>query len=140
MNTENKRQRQLRSGVRAKYVAYLHEMYRLIERNESIGLNEVCASYKIGNRASAILQKEKIIKKIALGRYIWIGKKPSLDMVDMMIEKARQDSYKKILKDKEVKIEKPFVSILKPIKQEVKIENKNYSFSILWGLIKIQKS
>lgn len=147
MNTENQRQRQLRSGVKQKYTAYLQEMYRLTQANEIIHVNDLCSNFKIGTRINIILQNEKIIKKLGQGRYIWISKKPNNEMVDRIIEIQRYMSTEVINKNSLIQknevqrtIEKPVVRILNPTKQEVKIENKNYSFSILWGLIKIEKS
>ena len=161
MNTQNQRQRELRTGVKAKYTAYLNEIYKMIENDECINMNLLTSMYNIGKQASPILQSEKIIKKITKGKYIWIGKKPSSQMVDMIIEKARMSSFERLYPSKETgqkeidfktSIEKPVekpevkpvVRIINPrktkIKTEVKVEKKNYSFSILWGLIKIQKS
>ena len=161
MNTENQRQRELRTGVKAKYTAYLNELYKQIKNNDVILMNDLTASYNIGKQASTILQSEKIIKKISRNKYIWIGRKPSSEMIDVMIEKARKNSYERLYPTKEIgqkkidfktpvekPIEKPVVKTVvriinqsKPaIKSEIKFEKQNYSFSILWGLIKIQKS
>ena len=157
MNTENQRKRELRTGVKAKYTAYLNELYKQIKNDDVILMNDLTASYNIGKQASTILQSEKIIKKISRNKYIWIGKKPSTEMIDVMIEKARKNSYERLYPTKETgqkqidfkapiakPIEKPVVKIInqsKPaIKPEIKFEKQTYSFSIFWGLIKIQKS
>jgi hypothetical protein len=157
MKTQNERQRELRSGVKQKYTAYLNEMYKLTQNNEFIHVNNLCESFKIGTRINIILQNEKIIKKLGQGKYIWISKKPTIEMVDRVIEIQRYMSTKGINKntlnnqkeidfEKPVKkpIEKPVVRILNPTKEiinsEIKAENKKYSFSIFWGLVKIQKS
>ena len=149
MNTENQRQRELRSGVKQKYTAYLNEMYKLTQNNEVIHVNNLCSSFKIGTRVNIILQNEKIIKKLGQSRYIWISKKPTSEMVDRVIEIQRYMSTKGINKNTlinqnqiefEKPVEKPIVRILNPTNKEVKIEKQNYSFSILWGLVKIQKS
>ena len=157
MNTENQRQRELRTGVKAKYTAYLNEIYKQIENDEYLNMNLLTSMFNIGKQASPILQSEKIIKKISKGKYIWIGKKPSSQMVDRIIERARMSSFERLYPSKETvqkeidfktpiekPVSKPVVRIINQrktkIKPEVKVEKKNYSFSILWGLIKIQKS
>jgi hypothetical protein len=153
MNTENQRQRELRTGVKAKYTAYLNEIYKQIKNDEYINMNLLTSMYNIGKQASPILQSEKIIKKISKGKYIWIGKRPSSQMVDLIIERARMSSFERLYPanetgQKEINfnkavnkpIQKPVVKILNERKPEIKIEKQNYSFSIFWGLINIQKS
>lgn len=167
MNTENQRQRELRTGVKAKYTAYLNELYIRINNDEIILMNELTSSYKIGKQASPILQSQKIIKKLSRNKFIWIGKKPNSEMVDMIIENARINSYEKTYPTKEIGqkeidfktpvtkpietvipkpvekvIPKPVVRIMNPsIKSNpIKEEKKNIEFSIFWGLIKFQKS
>ena len=144
MNTQNQRQRELRTGVKAKYTAYLNEIYRQIENDECINMNLLTSMYNIGKQASPILQSEKIIKKITKGKYIWIGKRPSSQMVDLIIEKARMSSFERLYPAKEIPqkkmdVRKPVVKIINP-STEAKEQKQNYSFSIFWGLIKIQKS
>ena len=152
MNTENQRQRELRTGVKAKYTAYLNEIYKQIENDECINMNLLTSMYNIGKQASPILQSEKIIKKITKGKYIWIGKRPSSQMVDLIIEKARMSSFERLYPAKETgqkqidfktpvtkPIQKPVVKILNQSKPEIKIQKHNYSFNMFWGLIKINK-
>jgi hypothetical protein len=152
MNKENQRQRELRTGVKAKYTAYLNEIYKQIQNDEYINMNLLTSMYNIGKQASPILQSEKIIKKISKGKYIWIGKRPSSQMVDLIIEKARMSSFERLYPAKETgqkqinfnkpvnkPIQKPVVKILNP-STEVKEQKQTYTFSIFWGLINIQKS
>lgn len=158
MNSENPRQKKLRTGVKAKYTAYLDDLYIRINNNEIILMNDLISSYKISKQLSAILQSKKIIKKLSRHKYIWIGKKPSPEMVDMIIEVSRINAYNyqpKEVGQKEINfrtpivklnnkpvtkpVTKPLVKIIKP-STKIKEQKQNYSFSILWGLIKIQKS
>lgn len=149
MNTENQRQRELRIGVKPKYTAYLNHIYEQIQNNNVVNMNLLTSMFNIGKQASPILQSEKIIKKISKGKYIWIGKKPSSQMADLIIERARFIQFERLYPSKEtgqkeIQFNKPVVKILnqrKPvIKSEIKVEKQNYYFSIFWGLIKIQKS
>jgi len=149
MNTENQRKRELRTGVKAKYTAYLNEIYKQIQNDEYINMNLLTSMFNIGKQASPILQSEKIIKKISKGKYIWIGKRPSSQMVDLIIERARMSSFERLYPanetgQKEIEfnkpIEKPILKILNERKPIVKPEIQTYSLSIFWGLIKIKKS
>ena len=155
MKTENQRQRELRTGVKAKYTAYLNDLYIRINNDEIILMNELASSYKIGKQCSPILQSKKIIKKLSRNKFIWIGKKPNSEMVDMIIEDARVSSYNgyksKEVGQKEIDfkipvtkpviakpIEKPVVRILNST-PEVKVEKSKFSVSLLWGMFKYQK-
>lgn len=145
MNTENQRKRELRTGVKAKYTAYLNEIYKQIQNDECINMNLLTSMFNIGKQASPILQSEKIIKKITKGKYIWIGKRPSSQMVDLIIEKARMSSFERLYPaketgQKEIEFNKPVLKILNERKPIVKPKIQTYSLSIFWGLIKIKKS
>ena len=145
MNTENQRKRELRTGVKAKYTAYLNEIYKQIQNDEYINMNLLTSMFNIGKQASPILQSEKIIKKISKGKYIWIGKRPSSQMVDLIIERARMSSFERLYPaketgQKEIEFNKPVLKILNERKPIAKPEIQTYSLSIFWGLIKIKKS
>ena len=145
MNTENQRQRELRIGVKAKYTAYLNHIYEQIQNNNVVNMNLLTSMFNIGKQASPILQSEKIIKKISKGKYIWIGKRPSSQMVDLIIERARMSSFERLYPaketgQKEIEFNKPVLKILNERKPIAKPEIQTYSLSIFWGLIKIKKS
>jgi hypothetical protein len=154
MNTENQRKRELRTGVKAKYTAYLNEIYKQIKNDEYINMNLLTSMFNIGKQASQILQSEKIIKKITKEKYIWIGKRPSSQMVDLIIERARMSSFERLYPAKEtgqkqIDFKAPIAKpIDKPVPEkssvtkikELKEQKQNYSLSLFWGLIKISKS
>lgn len=151
MNTENQRQHKVKIGVKEKYNAFLNIFYKKIENDEFINMNLLLSTYKVGRQVSPILQSEKIIKKIAHQKYIWIGKKPSSQMVDLIIEKSRFYSFERSQETKQTEIDFK-TSVTKPIKKpaiekysvtkikELKEQKQNYSFSLFWGLVKINKS
>ena len=140
MNTENQRKKELRTGVKAKYTAYLNDLYIRIKNDEVILMNDLTSSYKIGKQCSPILQSKKIIKKLSRNKFLWIGKKPTPEMADMLIEVARINSYnyqQKEVGQKEIDFKTP---VTKPIeKPEVKVEKKSFAVSLLWGMFKYQK-
>jgi hypothetical protein len=157
MNTENKRQNRIPNLTKEKYTNFLNEVYTTLQDNNYINMNIICCDFKIGRQIPTMLTRQKIIKIIGRNKYIWIGKKPSSQMVNLIIEKARiycaESKYKQkktgqkeidfktpVIKPVFKPVEKPIVRILNPTNKEVKIEKQNYSFSILWGLVKIQKS
>jgi len=159
MNTENQNQRQrdFRTGTVIKYYQCISEMNQKMAQGPINNIQQICNHFNISKRIPAILQEQKIVRKLSKRNYIWIGKKPSIDMAEKILEISRIKSlnYSKGIKAKgqrEIQFEKPVVKILNPIKkeikpeikseikQEIKVEKQNYTFSILWGLIKIQKS
>jgi hypothetical protein len=152
MKTESKRQNRINTITIKKYTFFLKEVYRQIQENEYIYMNRVCCDFKIGRHIPTILKEEKIIKKNSVNKYSWIGKKPSLQMVNLILKKGRIycDKSRYLSKEtgqKEINfktsvtklIKKPVVKIVNPSTKIIE-QKQNYSFSILWGLIKIQKS
>jgi hypothetical protein len=152
MKTESKRQNRMSTVTPKKYTFFLNEVYRQIQDNKYVYMHSICCDFKIGRHIPTILKQENIVKSNGINKYIWIGKKPSLQMANLIIEKGRIycDKTKYLIKEtgqKEINFKTPVTKLIK--KPSVKIVNpstklieqkQNYSFSILWGLIKIQKS
>jgi hypothetical protein len=150
MNTQDTRNRISRFGVMEKYTNYLNELYNLLQNDENISMPSLSRKYKTGTQLSIVLQNLKIIKKISKNRYVWIGKKPSKEMVFKLIEECRNYGNIKAKDIAERKIDfnnQIEIKFKEPVKrkytkrQEIKqTENNIYSLNIFWGLIKIQKN
>jgi len=163
MNTESKRQNRLSIVTKEKYNFFLKEVYRQIQDNKYIYMHSICCDLKIGRHIPTILKQENIIKSNGVNKYIWIGKRPSSQMVNLIIEKGRiycdKTKYSSLeTKQKQIDfktsvtkpvlkliekpvakpIEKPVVKILNKT-PEVKVEKTKFSVSLLWGMFKYQK-
>lgn len=126
----NIRKHQLKTLIKIKYFNCLNEIYTQIKNKDRAYLDNICKSHSIAKGISTVMQEQKIIKKIARGKYIWIGNRPDFEMVEDIIEilRSKANYYDKRYKEQ---VNAP----------EVKIVNKttNKSFSLLWGLIKFNK-
>ena len=156
MNTQNQRQNRIRIGLKSKYTFFLDEVYEQIRQNEYVHMRDICIKLKIGRQVQTILKQENIIKSIGINKYIWIGKKPSSKMVDLIIEKSRIYAYNKknylsnksgqtqinfktqITKPNVKPVEKPVVKILNST-PKVKVEKNKVTVSLFWGMFKYQK-
>jgi Ni,Fe-hydrogenase I large subunit len=134
-------------NLEKRYNNYLNELYKIFENNKYVDLYSITSKYKNGNQFSAILQVLKIIKKIEQKKFIWVGRKPSKQMVVKLIQEIKL--YNSVAKNKDLEIKKtdtnfkksnqtPNKNIIKPLIKTREL-NKNFSLSILWGLIKINK-
>ena len=145
--TENKTQLQVRTGIHLRYKEFLNELYNKIQNDDYIRFNDLCSKYKVGSQLGVILKNLKIIERTTYKKYIWIGKTPSEQMVNVIIEEGKLYYAKKVNnKNKEIlqtkadfKKQAPEKSSLTKIK-ELKEQKQNYSLSLFWGLIKIKKS
>ena len=130
-------------NLEERYTNYLNELYKNFENNEYVDLYSATLKYKNGTQFSAILQHLKIIKKIEQKKFIWIGRKPSKQMVIKLIQESRL--YNSLAVNKYLDINKPITNIPKPrtinvYPEKIKQKNSSLSFTLFWGLIKIQKT
>ena len=147
MNTENQRNTKLRNGVNERYTSFLNELYYSIKNQENISLNNITTNNNVGTQLAVILKNLNIIKKTKHKKYIWIGKRPTPELVSILIEQARLYNSKAANKAKEIKqVEIEFkepIRNLKPIlnlhKEKIEPNKNNLSFSLFWGLIKFNK-
>lgn len=127
MNTENQVKR-VRKNPHLRYFEFLKDLKKQIDSKDEVSINDLATKHKIAKGQLMNLIDLKIIKKLSPRKFKWIAKRATLEMAKEIIKYQR---------DRNFKIKKPIVKIVNP---STEVNKKNYSFSILWGLIKIKKS
>jgi hypothetical protein len=130
----------IKRGADLRVFEFLKDLHNNVNNPNFIGLNSTAKKYKIGTCYGPTLKSLKIIKSISFKKYIWLAGKPTLLMSKKILKHYSENKDKNILENEQVKINFDKPAKRKYNKKEIKFEKQNYSFSILWGLIKIQKS
>lgn len=137
----------IRKNASLRYLEFIKDLRNQIELNKEISINDLTSKHKIATGQLKNLNELKIIKKISPKKYKWIGAVPTLKMANKILEfqknivrNIKPCLINEVLQTKiDFKKPDPDKSSITKIK-EIKVEKQNYTLSILWGLIKIQKS
>lgn len=134
MNTDNTKI-VVRANSKFRYFDFLKDVKLLIDENKYISFNDLAEKHKIARGQLLFMTELNIVKKISPKNFKWIGRKPSLEMANLILECQRK-KYSNI---------KPITNIQKPrtinvYPEKIKQKNSSLSFSLFWGLIKIQKT
>jgi hypothetical protein len=135
MNTDNTKI-VVRANSKFRYLDFLKDVKMLIDENKYISFNDLAEKHKIARGQLLFMTELNIIKKISPKNFKWIGRKPSLEMANLILECQRK---------KYSNINKPITNIPRPkainvFPEKIKPKYSSLSFSLFWGLIKIQKT
>jgi len=138
----------IRKNASLRYLEFIKDLKNIIELNEDISISNLTDKHRIARGQLKNLNGLKIIKQISPRRFKWIGNMPTLKMAKEIlefqknIEKNRRQYLNIQWEQKQIDFKSPVIKKIKKevLPTEVKAQNKNYSFSLFWGLIKINKS
>lgn len=100
VSTEEKSTRKTSSSAFERYDKLLNHLY---DRQRSYrSLNKILTKFKVGMPVGIVLKDNKLVEKKD-GKYKWIGKRPSVELVNKIIAEANDYSMGLYVKDKKGK-------------------------------------
>lgn len=139
--------KQVRKNVPEKYLKTMNEMYNHKLLNKTFEIQSLMKEKKINRGISIALCQFKLLQKVGHNKWMWIGRKPTMEIALEVIEYLRLKSERsnqdvKIVSKpvEEIKKELVFKSIKKPrAVKEIPVQKKGLKLSLFWGLFNFQK-
>lgn len=112
-----------------KYLAFLKELHTILTYTDKVSTTKLARDHGVVNNTTKFLQDGKILSKDgnASGcKWKWVGRKPDVGMARGLIERVNtyMSAQRQDITEAEVLAKK-------------ETTKSHYSFSILWGLIKV---
>jgi hypothetical protein len=149
----------VRSNAQFRYLNFLKEANYKMKNREHISFAELTGKYKVASNLATNLIDMKVIKKVALGDFRWIGNRPTLEMANELLKNHRDriliSKNKRKFKDAILENQNSQTSLVLQVNEiqptlrkkrtkvqeakPVELKQKTIKVSLFWGLIKFNK-
>jgi hypothetical protein len=133
----------VRSNAKFRYLAFLKDVNLSLKDSTELSFNGLAEKHKVARGLMVSVLELKIMKKISPRNFKWIGKRPSLEMANDILnhQRARTNARRnkeifKPVEEQKVITDKIKTNIRRPMPV---VKEKTVKISILWGLININK-